>query len=210
MLATGPSLTIEDVNRVVDAGFLILGVNSIWKIYPHVDALYCGDYRYWKAYNEEIIAAGVTCKRYSRSSRAEKVYNASYCKSALGSAYNSGQMAVELAVRKGAEGVVMLGFDASVKLGIHFHGAHQKTPNPNPERASRWLPQFNTICKAYPHANIVNCSRYTAIKSIPVMTLEDYLESLPESAVRSARKEARLRDGVERARPHACHGLADK
>ena len=200
VLATGPSLTIEDVHLVYTAGFILVGVNSIWKMVPHVDILYAGDHRYWKAYIDDIEAAGIVAKRYSRSSRAEKEYDAKYVKTKLGKDYNSGELAVEFAIQRGSERVVMLGFDASVQQGLHCHGAHDKTPNPNPDRARRWLKQFDRIPKHYPNADVVNCSRRTRIKSIKRALLEDYLEGLPESPLRSARAAQRLGKGSPEGR----------
>jgi hypothetical protein len=173
VIATGPSLLFEDVARLAEAGHILVGVNSAWKIWRNLDALYAGDYRYWKAYAGEIDRLKIKAKRFSRSSRAEKMYGAKYTKSALGDDYNSGELAVELAIRRGADRVVMTGFDASVKHGIHCHGEHTKTPNPNPERCRRWRKQFARILQQYPNANVVNASRYTEITSIPQVRLDD-------------------------------------
>lgn len=186
VLATGPSLTVEDCEAVRDAGFLTIGVNSAWKFAPWIDVLYAGDNRYWKAFYKEIDAAGIKAKRYSRSSNAEKAVGAKYVKTRMKGDYNSGQLAIEMAVNAGAELIVMLGFDASVENGVHCHGSHGKTPDPNPARCKRWLGQFERIPKFYPNANIVNCSRQTAIECFPRDTLENVLASLPESTSRSS------------------------
>jgi len=181
VLATGPSLTIEDCEAVRDAGFLTIGVNSAWKIAPWVDVLYAGDNRYWKAYWKDIEAAGVKARRFSRSSTAEKAVGAKYVKTKMPRDYNSGQLAIELAIRGGAALVVMLGFDASVKDGLHCHGPHDKTPNPNGNRCDRWLDQFSRIPGAYPKAKIINCSRRTAIDCFPRKTLESVIAGLSKS-----------------------------
>jgi len=186
VLATGPSLTVEDCEAVRDAGFISIGVNSAWKLAPWIDVLYAGDNRYWKAFVKDIEAAGITAKRYSRSSAAEKAVGARYVKTRMKNDYNSGQLAIELAINACPDLIVMLGFDASVKDGVHCHGSHEKTPDPNPARCKRWLAQFERIPKFYPKANIVNCSRQTAIGCFPRDTLENVLASLPESKVRSS------------------------
>lgn len=184
VVATGPSLTPEDCGLVEMSWLRTVGVNSAWKFAPWVDCIYAGDYRYWKEYRQELEASGFTGKRYSRSSRAEKVFGAKYIKSRLGNDYNSGQMAVEMAIRYGSDPVVMLGFDCSVTHGFHCHGPHDKTPNPNEERCRRWLEQFERINKYYPDANIVNCSRETALTCFPRDTLENVLARLSEPSSR--------------------------
>jgi hypothetical protein len=195
VLATGPSLTIPDIQACYRAGLILVGVNSCWMMAPYVDVIYAGDYRYWKAYAGDIDAAGIQAKRFSRSSRAQKDFGATYAKTGLGQDYNSGELAVELAIRRGARTIAMLGFDASVKNGLHCHGAHQKTPNPTPERSRRWLKQFDRIRKHYPDANVVNCSRETRITSIARMDLGEYLAGIPESKIRSARQAGRVSEG---------------
>ena len=186
VLATGPSLTVEDCEAVRDAGFLTIGVNSAWMFAPWIDVLYAGDNRYWKAHIKDIEAAGVQAMRFSRSSTAEKAVGAKYVKTKMPNDYNSGQLAIELAIRGGADLVVMLGFDVSVKDGLHCHGPHTKTPNPNEIRCGRWRDQFLRIPRTYPKANIVNCSRKTSLTCFPRQSLESLLESLSKSQAGSA------------------------
>ena len=186
VLATGPSLTVRDCETVRDAGFVSVGVNSAWLIAPWVDALYAGDARYWRAYHAEIDAAGVTGKRYSRSSHAEKHSGAKYLKTRMDKDYNSGQLAIEMAARNGADLIVLLGFDASVSDGVHCHGPHEKTPNPTRIRCKKWLEQFARIPDHYPDARIINCSRKTAIKTFPQQSLESVIEGIFKPEIRSS------------------------
>lgn len=173
VLASGPSLTLEDAIAVRDAGFKTIVVNSTWKLAPWYDVLYAGDNRWWKAYGDEVEGTG---KRYSRAKHAEKVYGAKVFRSHLGpGGYNSGELAIEFACIKRPKLIVLLGFDCSVKHGIHHHGAHKKTPNPNPGRCARWVPQFENLAKYYSDAPIVNCSRYTELDCFPRRPLEDVL-----------------------------------
>jgi hypothetical protein len=171
VLASGPSLCEEDVSKVRIAGLLIIAVNSSWMMAPDCDVLVAGDYRWWKAYGEHAPQ----CLRISRSDRAEKHYNAKRMKSRVRHGYNSGMVAVEWAIRKGASKVIMLGFDCSLKNGAHWHGGHTDTPDPNELRVKRWKEQFAELRRAYPKADVVNCSRYTEIDAFPVRQLEHVL-----------------------------------
>ena len=187
VLATGPSLTAEDCEAVRDADVITVGVNSAWKMAPWIDVLYAGDTRYWKHNHEDIEAAGCTAKRYSRNVTAERKYQAKRVKSALGADYNSGEMAVEMAIRFGSPFVIMLGFDVSVDAGIHFHGQHKNTSNPDARRCNRWLTQFARIPKKYPKAVVVNCSRKTALSCFPRMDLESAIARIPEFTAHGSR-----------------------
>lgn len=181
VLASGPSMTEADAIAVREAGFITIAVNSTWKLAPWCDVLYAGDARWWRAYGDEV---NIPAKRYCRTSDAWKVHKARYSKTRLRDSYNSGQMAIEFAINKNPELIVLLGYDCSVKNGIHHFGPHKRTPNPNEERARRWHKQFERILEVYPKANVVNCSRFTALNCFRRAELEDVLSRIPEFALR--------------------------
>ena len=175
VLASGPSLTIEDVEAIRKANITTIAVNSTWEVAPFCDVLYAGDHRWWKANADKV---NIPAKRFSRSSNSEKKYDAKYHRTQLGNSYNSGQLAIEFAIMRNAKRVIMLGFDCSVKNGVHHHGKHKESPNPNVERCNRWKKQFADLRKFYKKADVVNCSRYTEINCFPVKPLENVLAGL--------------------------------
>ena len=183
VLASGPSLSQADAIAVRDAGFITVAVNTTWKLAPWCDVIYAGDSRWWKAYGHEV---NIPAKRFCRTSSAFKTHRARCHKTKLKHDYNSGELAIELAAQRKPELIVLLGFDASVKHGVHWHGPHEDTPNPTAGRARRWLRQFDRIPEAYPDANIVNCSRYTEINCFPRESLESVLARVSQSASRCA------------------------
>jgi hypothetical protein len=178
VLATGPSLTEKDVIAVRDAGFITVAVNHAWTIAPWCDVLYAGDARYWRAHHEDIEKAGIKAKKYSKSANAQKKYGAVATKSRMKGDYNSGQMAIEHALKHSPDLIVLLGFDVSLDDGLHFHGPHKKTPNPNPKRISKWIEQFERIPKNYDIGNIINCSRKTSLTMFKREPLEDVINRL--------------------------------
>jgi hypothetical protein len=178
VLATGPSLVEEDVVAVRDAGFITVAVNHAWTIAPWCDVIYAGDGRYWRAHYEEIDKTAPKAKRYSKSANAHKKYRAIYAKTAMKGDYNSGQMALEYALRQGPKLIVMLGFDVSLDDGFHFHGSHEKTPNPNKKRIGRWVEQFSRIPNFYNVDHVINCSRKTALTMFKRESLEDVLSRI--------------------------------
>ena len=185
VLASGPSMTQEDADAIRDAKIKTIAVNGTWKLAPWCDVLYAGDYRWWKAYGDKI---DIPAKRLSRSSNSEKSHGATYVKTKMSRAYNSGQLAIEVAIRYGGNPIILLGFDGSVANGVHWHGEHKKTPNPNKERCRRWQAQFKEITKVYPKAHIINCSRYTEIECFERADLTDVLHGLAEPEIHRARK----------------------
>lgn len=178
VLATGPSLTQEDVLAVAQAGFIIVAVNHAWTIAPWCDVIYAGDGRYWRAHHEEIDKTAPKAKRFSKSANAHKKYKAIYTKTAMKGDYNSGQMAVEYALRQGPKLIVMLGFDVSLEDGYHFHGPHEKTPNPAKSRMKKWIEQFGRIPEHYDIDHVINCSRKTALTMFKREPLEDVLSRI--------------------------------
>lgn len=178
ILASGPSMTQEDADKVSE--YYTIAVNSTWKLAPWCDVLFAGDMRWWKSYGHEV---DIPAKRISNAKTAERLYDAKAMKrsDAATAGHNSGQMAIIWALQAGAPEIYLLGFDCSVRHGIHHHGEHDKTPNPNQTRCNNWKSQFARINKFYPQAKIYNCSRYTELDCFPKITLEDALEGLSES-----------------------------
>jgi hypothetical protein len=175
VLASGPSLRPDDVELIRLSGLTTIAVNSTWEVAPFCDVLYAGDHRWWKANAKRV---NIPAKRFSRSSNSEKKFGATYHKTQLGNSFNSGQLAIEFALMRKAKRIIMLGYDCSIKNGIHHHGAHKESPNPNIERCSRWKKQFLALRKLYKNADIINCSRYTEIDCFPTQDLETALASL--------------------------------
>jgi hypothetical protein len=178
VLATGPSLTKQDVVAVRDAGFITVAVNHAWTIAPWCDVIYAGDGRYWRAHHEEIEKVAPQAKRFGKSANAHKKYGAKFVKTAMKGDYNSGQMGLEYALRQSPDLIVMLGFDVSLDDGYHFHGPHEKTPNPAKGRMKRWVEQFARIPEQYAVDHVINCSRKTALAMFKREALEDVLSRI--------------------------------
>ena len=172
VLASGPSLTQEDVDKT--AYLPCIAVNSTWKIARHSAVLFAGDITWWV---NEAESVDIPAKRVSLSYDAEREFDAERFVSKIWKRndYNSGCIAIEYAVVHGADRVLMLGFDCSVKNGIHHHGRHARSKNPNPAKCEIWKAHFRRLRDTYPAANIVNCSHYTELDIFPLVPLDDAL-----------------------------------
>jgi hypothetical protein len=89
--------------------------------------------------------------------------------------YSSGLRAIELAFQLGAERVLLLGYDCTVSGGTHWHGDHAGTKNPTEALCKKWNAQH---CRLARKADVVNCSRDTALTAYCLGMLEKELQKV--------------------------------
>lgn len=174
-IASGPSLIAEDCAAVEKAGLPAIAVNSSWKLARFAGVVYAGDLAWWKEYGGEI---DIDAERWTCSSRAAKLYGLKLHKA--GGEYNSGLRAVQLAVHFGAKRVLLLGYDASVKAGTHWHGSHEKTKNPDEARCEKWRRQFSKLDTK--DVEVINCTPGSALECFPKMTLTEAMTAVSTAA----------------------------
>lgn len=165
-IASGPSLTAEDCDAVKRSGIDAVAVNSSWKIARFAKYIYAGDSRWW---NENIADIDVPAERWTCLENSAQQHKINLHRGFRG-VENSGLRAIQFAISKGADKVILLGYDCSLVNGSHWHGDHEKTPNPTAERVKLWHRQFAGA--DYSGVDVVNCSRYTELKHFRISTLE--------------------------------------
>lgn len=168
-IASGPSLTLADCERALSSGLQAITVNSSWKMAPWAAICYAGDYGWWAAHADEVPH---TMDRWTCSKSAAEQFRLHYHPAGNG-AYNSGQRAIELAIKQGARRVLLLGYDCDVSAGTHWHGDHARLKNPDATRARQWRQQFDAM--DLQGAQVINCSRQTALTRFPRLDLESAL-----------------------------------
>ncbi len=170
-IASGPSLTADDCELVRQSGLPTIAVNHSWKLARFADVLYAGDPLWWDKYGAEV---DIEAERWTHFPSVAQ--NHGINSSGRGqSVFNSGYRAIELAISFGAARVILLGYDCSLTNGIHWHGPHEQTTNPSARCCSKWLDQF---ARLETHgAEVINCSRHTALTCFPRMPLEQALEN---------------------------------
>lgn len=177
VIASGPSLGFDDyadVEIVRQSGIKVIAVNSTWERVRFCDVLYAGDSSWWR---HNVGKIDIDCERWTCSKPAATLYGAKYRDRKIKPGYNSGANAVELAANVfNANPVLMVGFDCSLRHGLHHHGKHPKTTNPTHERLHIWQKQFKSLVRVCPNTRLINCSRYTEIRCIDVATLEDAIK----------------------------------
>lgn len=185
-LASGPSLTVEDVELVRAAGHPTVVTNTTFRLAPWADILFGFDARWWATKDPRT---GLT---HAQESERDFV-GRRFCRSELGKNYgietlhasswfrgsgNSGACAISLAVSAGAQRVVLLGFDCTFGADgkRHWHGDHPGGLG-NCLSIARWPLQFTRVKRQADAARVavINCSRRTALDMFPRLRLEDVL-----------------------------------
>jgi hypothetical protein len=167
-IASGPSLHPVDCELIRLSGMPTIAVNNSWQMARFASVIYAGDPGWWDAYGAEI---DIDAERWCCMENVAKARGLNWLKSS--GAHNSGMRAIELAIEFGAARVVLLGYDCSVEHGQHWHGEHAATKNPDASRCAMWLTQFAMVDRK--GADIVNCSRDTALKCFRRERLGDLL-----------------------------------
>lgn len=174
-IASGPSLTAEDCERVRQSGMPVVVTNTTFRMCPWADALFGFDAKWWRHYGAEV----------EQTFQGEK-----FCPSPLAVTHgaqvlalgyrNSGVCAVALAMSRGAARVVMLGYDCMFLNGRrHWHSDHP-APMENASTIAEWDAQFKTLAKRARRqgVEVLNASRRTRLAHFPLVSLEDALQSV--------------------------------
>jgi hypothetical protein len=170
-LASGPSLTLEDCDRVRHLTTIV--TNTTFRLAPWADALYAYDKDWWRRYYVEVSEVFKGRLYGQRPFRGVQCVADDIGFRPFG---NSGAGAVSLAIRAGADTVVMLGYDCSLKNGSHHHGDHPEGLR-NCDTASRWPNQFKRLAEyaRRMQVTVLNASRETILDCFPRVTLDEAL-----------------------------------
>lgn len=188
-LASGPSLTAEDVELVRQSGHPTVVTNTTFRLAPWADALFGFDARWWATKDPRT---GLTHAQETE----RDFWGRRFCRSALGVNYgveslhasswfrgsgNSGSCAISLAVAAGAHRVVLLGYDCTFAPDgrRHWHGDHPPGLG-NCLSIARWPLQFQRVKREAVAARcgVINCSRRTALDVFPRASLEEVLREI--------------------------------
>lgn len=194
ILATGPSLTQEDVDYVRGKA-RVLAVNDAYKLAPWASALYSTDARWW-SWNKG--APEFTGPKWSMDHSAWANYRSAYPDvmklrntgsqglerdpKGLKNGRNSGYAALNLAYHYGATRMILLGYNLQPRHGkSHFFGDH---PNKQQSPYAMFRRVFQSIVKPLEKSGIevINCTTESALTCFPKGNLRDVLPALKESA----------------------------
>lgn len=170
-IASGPSLTIEDCERVRHLATVV--TNTTFRLCPWADALFAFDRKWWTAHLAEVRST-FPGQSFTRLANPPKGVQRIDGFQKYG---NSGACAVALAILCGARKVVMIGYDCQLTDGkTHHHGDHPPGFI-NCASLPRWPAQFQWVA-TYANrmrAEVVNASRESALTCFRRASLDDVL-----------------------------------
>jgi hypothetical protein len=180
-LASGPSLTAEDVEAVRGRG-RVIAINTSYQLARWADVLYACDARWWKWHKGAPDFAGLKFAMTAGALAWPGVqllgrgpsHGLSLDPARLCLGGNSGYQAINLAVLMGASRVVLLGYDMAVGANgkQHWHADHPM----------RMKSPYQTFRQAYPTlveplkasgVEVLNCSRQTALTCFERRALDE-------------------------------------
>lgn len=169
-VASGPSLIRTDCEMAQASGLPMIAVNNSWQMVSGATVIFASDLSWWDEYGTTVPTAA---ERWTTCPLAAQRHQLQQFKSRfLTQSYNSGQLAIELAVSRGARRVLLLGYDSSLRAGTHWHGNHKNIRNPTADSVKRWHDEFARLQQWAAGIEIINCSRETALKAFPRSTIE--------------------------------------
>ena len=180
-VATGPSLTADDVTYCRDKAFVI-AINDAYRLAPWAGLVYGCDAKWWNWHKEVAkwpclkfglkavdlnFPAGVALLENTGITGLERK------PTGLRNGKNSGYQAINVAVHLGASRILLLGYDMKLGPGgrSHFFGEHPDGLKPT---ISNFVGLFESIVEPLKkrHIEVVNCSRQTALTCFPRMPIE--------------------------------------
>lgn len=186
MIASGPSLCAEDVNRL--KGRRVLAINNNYQMAPWAEVLYACDGHWWGWHAGRPELEAFKGRKFTQDKEAAQKYGLEYVEGVdepglsarlgrihLGS--NSGIQAINLAYHLGAIRIVLLGFDMQATEGKkHWHEDH---PNQDGDYGPwhKWIWRYELVASDAKRLGIeiFNCSRQTALKCFPRLPLSSLL-----------------------------------
>jgi len=177
-IASGPSLTREDAEKVRASGHPAIVTNTTFQMCPWADALFAFDLKWWKVYQAEVAAtfAGrkFSASQFSAKYGAESLWGVDW----FSTYRNSGACAASLAMAGGAAKVILLGYDCGCSRNNkrHWHDDHPKGLD-NAMMMLDWPRLFGILARRARHSEvrILNASRSTTLTCFKRVPLEAVL-----------------------------------
>lgn len=191
-LATGPSLTQEDVTFLRGRVDGVVAINDAHRLAPWADVLYSSDRRWWNHYKGVPEFTGMkygvgsgTGKQnpYAKCPDVVVLKNTGYDgietnPTALRTGRNSGFAAVNLAVHLGAKRILLLGYNLGYRNGrAHFFGNHPAGLTQTTGLYPGFRRSFDRVAPVLAGMGIevVNCTPQSSLSAFPLKTLREAL-----------------------------------
>lgn len=189
-IASGPSLTQEQVDYAIQSDAYTIAVNDNYKL-CNPDIVYAADILWWIEHYKNVVE---TCdselwtlqhvpRSVCRKVECKRDFNEIPFNRGLGLGTevlhhggNSGYHAINLSFLFGAKKIILIGYDHQrTNDKAHWFGDHPKKFPKNASHMNIWLNKFDILandCKKH-NVDLVNCSIETAITSCRRSNLEE-------------------------------------
>lgn len=192
ILASGPSLTVEDVDFVRGKARVVC-VNDTHRLAPWADALYSSDRMWWPNHHGVPSFAGLKFgigskvgfhNPFGRHPDITVLRNTGYTglelqPHGLRNGENSGYAAINLSVHFGAARIVLLGYDMRCAPDgtPHFFGKHQGMNNPTDAVLAGYRRHFKTLVEPLRAigVEVVNCTPGSSLDAFPMADLREVI-----------------------------------
>jgi hypothetical protein len=188
ILASGASLTTDDVEYVRESGASVITVNTTFRVAPWADIHYSNDQDWYETYLPEMVkeCQGRFICGYPApfNTLVQTIpYNSalndlSFDGKTLCWGGNSGFAAINLAVMFGAAKIILLGYDHDWTDGkSHHHGDHPSNLQHRKPGFHRWTPWHEraAVTLKAKGIEIYNCTRTTKLETYPLRPLREVL-----------------------------------
>lgn len=167
LLAPGPSANAALAERVRHLPLVVVG--NAFRLAPWAQYIAAADAGWWRKYPEAREVPHRFCM--ATVPEVEKIHVP-----AIGGICNSGVLGLEVAKRRGATRILLLGVDMK---GSHFFGQYTNgLRNTTPHQRRQHLQQFERWGRANKSVEVVNCTPGSALKCFPEVSLDACLAEL--------------------------------
>lgn len=165
LLAPGPSATREQAESVWPLPLGVVG--CAFQLAPWADFIASSDAKWWRTYPEAMQLPERYCM-------ANHVRDVERIRMGIATCCNSGVLALEVAKRKGATRILLLGFDMH---GSHFFGKYTNgLTNTIPAKRKQHLVQYAQWKRMNPGVEVINCLRTSSLLCFPKRELAECLD----------------------------------
>ena len=188
VLASGPSLTVEQIAAAKASGHFTIVVNSTYKDLPTADVLYCGDYIWWKVHIADVRKVfkgklwtqdSSTAARWPDVKRMRGGNRDGLGKDIIHINGNSGVQAINLAFLWGYQRIILLGFDMKLgPKGERHHHADHPHPCVQNQTFSEWLHKLVPVARDLKNLKIdvLNATPGSALTLFPMVDWKEVLK----------------------------------
>lgn len=184
IVASGPS-AVEQPIDLARGRARCVAINNSWKLAPLADVLYASDEAWWVVNKPDFAGMRVSrsevpgVRRVHLRDKGHPLRDVMQFDEpgVIGAGGCSGFQALNLVAQFGCKDIALVGFDARIDMGVHWHGKHERTGNPTRWTAATWATNLDAaaLVLAAHGVRVVNCSPVSALVAYEKMELEDWL-----------------------------------